>query len=188
VRVLLFTFTLAFSASTLAAGQFPTKPEETFKARAEARAAGGVATTMLTIHVERYTTDNERQAALTALQTGASAALTAALRKTPSIGFVEVGDRRWAIRYARQEATSTGRHIVIVLDQPIFFLGGGEPNARPRDGFDLAAIQFDLDATGIGQGTLAAAARIEAGGPSGVELTDYSKDPISLVTIAKITS
>jgi hypothetical protein len=186
VRLILFTFTLAFSVPTLGAGQIPSKPQETFSARAEAKVAGGVAATILTIHVERYTTDSERHAAVTALETSGSAGLTAALRKTPSTGYVEVGDRRWAIRYARQEPTPKGRQVVIVLDQPMFFLGGGELNPKRREGFELAVIQFEVDESGTGQGTMAAAARLQAGGPAGVELTDYSDEPITLVTVTKI--
>jgi hypothetical protein len=186
VRLILFTFTLAFSIPTLGAGQIPSKPQETFSARAEAKTAGGVAATMLKIHVERYTTDNERHTAVTALETGGSAGLTAALRKTPSSGFVEVGDTRWAIRYARQEPTPKGRQIVVVLDQPLFFLGGEELNPKRRDGFELAVIQFEVDSTGTGQGTMAAAARLRAGGPAGIELTNYSDEPITLVTVTKI--
>jgi hypothetical protein len=188
VRLILFIFTLAFSVPTLVAGQILSNPQETFRARAEAKAAGGVAATTLTIHIERYTTDTERQAAVTALERGQSAGLMAVLRKTPSTGFVEVGDRKWAIRYARQEPTPKGRHIVVVLDQPMFFLGGGELKPKGREGFELAVIEFEVDATGTGQGTMAAAARIRAGGPGGVELTDYSDEPITLVTVTRIAS
>jgi len=172
--------------ATLAAGQIPSNPQEMFSARAEAKEAGGVAATTLKIHVDRYTNDKERRAAVTALERGGSAGLTAALRYTPSNGYVEVGDRRWAIRYARQEPTPTGRHIVIVLDQPMFFLGGGELNPKRREGFDLAVVQFEVDAAGTGQGTMAAAASIRALGPAGVELTDYSDEPITLVNVTKV--
>jgi len=186
VRVLQLTLMLALSVPMLGAGQIPVKPQETFSARVEAGASGEVAATSLTIHVERYTTSNEQHAAMTALQTGGAAGLTAALRMMPSTGYVEVGVRRWAIRYASQEATPTGRHIVIVLDQPMCFRDGQE-NAR-RNWFDVAVIKFDVGATGTGEGTVAAAARIVAGGPAGDELTDDSDERITLVAVTKIDS
>lgn len=188
MRLLLLTLSFALSVPTLGVGQIPSNPSETFSARAEAKAAGGVAATMLRIHVDRYTTDKERHVAVTAFETGGSAGLTAVLRMTPSTGYVEVNDRRWAIRYARQEPTPKGRRIIVVLDQPMFFPGDGELNPRPREGFELAVIQFEVDDRGTGQGTLAAAARVRAGGPAGVELTDCADEPITLVTVTKVGS
>jgi hypothetical protein len=63
-----------------------------------------------------------------------------------------------------------------------------ELNPKAREGFELAVIQFEVDQTGTGQGTMSAAARIQALGPAGVELTDYSDEPITLVTVTKIVS
>jgi hypothetical protein len=143
---------------------------------------------MLTIHVDRYSTDAERDATGTAFDTGGFTGLTAALRKTPANGYVEVADRRWAIRYARQERTPTGRHIVFVIDQPIFFPAGRELNPKRREGFDLAVIQVEVDETGNGQGTLAASARIRVGGQAEVELTGCSDGPIVLATVTRIPS
>jgi hypothetical protein len=149
VRLLLLTFSFALSVPALGVGQIPSKPSETFSARAEAKAAGGVAATMLRIHVDRYTTDKERHVAVTSFETGGSAGLTAVLRMTPSTGYVDVDDRRWAIRYARQEPTPKGRQITVVLDQPMFF-PGGELNPKSRQGFEVAVIQFEMDETGTG--------------------------------------
>jgi hypothetical protein len=188
VRILLLTLSFTLSLPTLSASDIADKPPETFSARAEARVAGGVAATELRIHVDRYTTDKERQVAVRALETGGSAGLTAALRYTPSNGYVEVGDRRWAIRYAWQEPTPKGRQILVVLDQPMLFLPGVELNPKAREGFELAVIQFEVDQTGTGQGTMSAAARIQSFGPAGVELTDDSDEPITLVTVTKIAS
>lgn len=184
---LLLTLSLALSLPTVGFSHTADKPPETFSARAEAKVAGGMAATALKIQIDRYTTDSERQVAASALESGGSAGLTAALRHTPSNGYVEVGDRRWAIRYAWQQPTPEGRQLVIVLDQPVLFLGGGELNPKPREGFELAVIQFDLDETGTGHGSMAAAARIQAGGPSGVQLADYSDQPIELVAVTKVT-
>ena len=188
MRALFFAFSLVVSVPTLGASQIPSKPEETFSARAEANAADGMAATMLRIHVDRYSTDTERDAALTAFEAGGAAGLTTALRKTPATGYVEVGDRRWPIRYARQEPTPNGRRMVFVVDQPMSLPAGREVNASRREGFEHAVIQVELDETGTGQGTMAAAARIRAGGPAGVELTDCSDGPIVLVAVTKIPS
>ena len=188
MRPLLLTLSFALSLATLGFSQIRNKPPETFSASAQARTAGGAAAAVLRIHVDRYTTDDERDAAVKALQTGGSAGLTAALRKSAAIGYVEVGDKKWTIRFARQQQVPKGRQIVAVVDQPMFFVGGGQAAPKTREGFDLAVIQFEVDEIGMGQGTMAAAAQVKPGGPAGVELADYADEPIKLVTVTKVIS
>ena len=188
MRLVLLTITVALLVPSPGLCQVKSKLPEAFTASAEAKTPGLAAAALLKIHIDRYSTDEERAAAVKALQTGGSAALTAALRQSASAGYVEVATKRWTIRYAREEAIPQGRRIVVVVDHPIFFLGGGELNPKPREGFDLALIQFEVDEIGIGQGTMAAAARIEAGGSAGVHLADYSEHPIKLVMVTKVIS
>lgn len=185
MRLLLLTISVALSVSSPGLCQVKSKLPEVFTATAEAKGPPVAAVALLRIQIERYSTDDERDTAVKTLQTGGSAALTAALRRSASAGYVEVGEKRWTIRYAREETTPKGRHVVVVVDQPMFFLGGGELNAKPREGFDLALIQFEVDEIGMGQGTMAAAVRIQAGGPAGIEVADYSNQPITLVIVTK---
>jgi hypothetical protein len=42
-----------------------------------------------------------------------------------------------------------------------------------------------MDDAGVGQGKMAAAAKIKPGGPNGFELDDYADQPISLVNISR---
>ena len=89
------------------------------------------------------------------------------------------------MRWARQEPTSKGRTITIVTESPLYFLGGGNVEARARKGFDVAVIRMDVDAVGLGNGSMAAAARVIPGGPTGVKVDDYSDTPIVLATVRK---
>ena len=164
------------------------KPPETFSANAHVvRPGQGAAATSLNIHVERYSRDEDRDRLLKEFSTGGAAALTAALRKAPAVGYIEVGTKKWAIHFARQQETAKGRTILAVVDQPMFFVGGGDVNAKPREGFDFAVVQFAIDGVGLGSGTLAAAARLKAGtGPAGLELQDYAEEPIKLITVRKL--
>lgn len=174
------------SPMSLAQDKNRNKPPETFSANAHVKDDAAAAATTLRIHIERYASDEERDKALQALKTGGSSALSASLRNAPSYGYIEAGKQKWTIRYARQQSTPKGRTIVAVTDQPIAFIGGAKVNAKPREGYDLALVQFDVDDVGLGSGTMAAAARVKAGGPAGVEVDDYASEPIKLVTVRKL--
>ena len=67
----------------------------------------------------------------------------------------------------------------------MYFVGGGNVNAKPREGYELAVVQFDIDDSGVGQGTMAAAARIKPGGPNGFIIDDYAEQPIKLTSISR---
>jgi len=119
------------------------------------------------------------------LKEGGSAAFGLALRQAPIVGQFEVGSRTFAIRWARQRATDRGRVISLVTDAPVYFVGGGVPGARSREGFDVAVIQLTLDSSGLGEGTMAAAASVKPGDQGGVAVDAYEGDPIKLRSIIR---
>ena len=59
-----------------------------------------------------------------------------------------------------------GRTISLVTERPVYFVGGGKADAKPRAGFELAVVQLNVDEFGLGSGTMAAAARVKASGAS----------------------
>jgi hypothetical protein len=160
---------------------------ETFTANLNvASSTGGAAAGTLRIHIQRYTPDADRTRVEEALKTGGYPAFLDALRKAPQVGTVSVGEREWAIRWARTRPTGEfTRTIVVVTDQPIFFVGGGRVDAKPREGYNVALLQMDVDSVGMGKGSMAAAARVKPGGPTGVQVDDYADAPIKLVTIVR---
>jgi hypothetical protein len=159
---------------------------ETFTANLHVTGAtGGAAAATIQIDIRRYTPEAERTAVETALKTGGYAAFVAALRKAPEVGTVSSGDQKWSIRWAREQPSAQGRRIVVVTDQPIFFVGGGRVDAKPRTGFDVALIEIQIDEVGLGSGTMAAAARVRPGGDAGVQVDDYADKPIKLVTVVR---
>jgi hypothetical protein len=145
----------------------------------------GAMAAAIQIDVKRYTPDAEREAVETALKTGGYAAFLTALRKAPEVGGVTVGQKKWTIRWAREVSTGRGRTLTFVTDQPMFFVGGGAVDAKPRAGFEVALIQLQIDNVGIGDGTMAAAARVKPGGESGVQVEDYAEKPIKITTVTR---
>lgn len=159
---------------------------EVFSATAQAKNASGAGSGTLEVRVSRYTADFDRTTVETALRLGGYPRFLTALRKAPEVGQVVVGGSQpFAIRYAREKVEAGGRTIVVVTDRPVFFLGGGRADAKPRAGYEVAVIKMQLDGSGRGSGTIAAAARVRPDGDGGVLLDDYAEEPIALTNLTR---
>ena len=159
---------------------------ETFSANAQVKGAAGAIAATIQLQIDRYTPEFDRTSVEGGLKGGGYPAFLAALRKAPQVGTVGIGDQKFAIRYAREEKTEKGRTITLVTDKPMFFVGGGSTDAKPRAGYEVGAVQIEVDDVGLGSGTMAAAARIKPGpGGVGVAVDDYADQPIKLVTVSR---
>ena len=63
-------------------------------------------------------------------------------------------------RFTIERATGDGRLLTILADRPLLFVGAGVPGAKPKEGYDFAVIDIEVDAKGNGSGTIAPAAKI----------------------------
>lgn len=164
----------------------PTAPES-FRATAKvANEAGLAGAAFVDVQIDKYTPDAERDALVSTFKSGGLPALVTALRKAPAMGSIKMGTDTVVVRFAREQRSSeTRRTITIVGDHPMLFVGGGAVNAKPREGYDLTVVQIDIDDAGVGQGKMAAAAKIKPGGSNGLELDDYAEQPINLVNISR---
>lgn len=159
---------------------------ESFRANAQATSAGAGVAAAMTFQLDAYTPDADRKRLLAALTSGGSAAFVEALKKEKPVGYLQAGDRKVAIRYAQAQATTKGgRRVVLVTEAPVYFVGGGALDAKPKEGFDVAVVEFEVDTVGIGSGRMAAAARVKSGGATGVQIDDYAQEPIKLVTVTR---
>jgi len=158
---------------------------ESFTANAQFIGSGGAAATTLKIRVERYTPDAEREAVLQALTQGGYPGFVQAVRKAPVVGSVAIGGHSFDIRWARESPIKNGRAIVVVTDKPMFFIGAGSPTAKPREGFEVGVISFEVNDSGMGYGgKMAAAARVKTG-EAGIEIADYGEKLIELKTVMR---
>jgi hypothetical protein len=159
---------------------------ETFSANAQVASGAGAIAATIQIQIQRYSPDFDRKSVESALKGGGYPAFLSALRKAPEVGSVGIGDQKFAIRYAREEKTDKGRTITVVTDKPMFFVGGGRADAKPRAGYEVGAIQMMVDDVGLGSGSMAAAARIKPGPEGvGVQVDDYADAPIKLTTVSR---
>ena len=186
-RSVLLLPALLFLAQASGQAQKQYGAPESFSANIQTSGAqGGAAAATIEINIQRYTPDADRTAVEGALKSGGYAAFLTALRKAPEVGTVTFANDKWPIRWARERPSGKyNRSIVVVTDQPIFFVGGGNVKAKPREGYDVAVIQIEIDNVGLGKGTMTAAARVKPNAETGVEIDDYAEKPIQLVTVSR---
>jgi hypothetical protein len=153
---------------------------ETFTANAKVGDQKAGSAAIVTIQIGAYTDPRDRTTMLEALRLGGYPRLLPVLRQMPDVGTVELNGRKVSIKWARQTPAEKGRTISIVTDRPLFFVGGGAVDAKPRAGFELAFLLLQVDAAGSGTGTMAAAARVKPDGSGGVQIDDYADAPITL--------
>jgi len=163
-----------------------TTAPESFRANGQVTGvAGGVASEM-TFQIDKYTTDADHAAMVKELKGGGHAAFLAALKKAPKIGTLTLGGRATEIHWARTAAVDADhRRVVFVTDKPVYFAGAGAVDAKPTAGYDLAVVEFTIDSVGLGSGTMASAAKVKPGGPTGVDVEDYSGKRITLNTVTR---
>lgn len=164
------------------------KGPETFNANFNVATTEASAAGTATIQIDEYTRDGDRETVLKALKSGGQAEFLKALRAAPRAGTLTVAGKTATIRWARQVPSGTyKRTITIVTDEPVFFAGGALADAKPRAGYDVAVIKFDIDDGGYtaNPGTMAAAANIKLDSAGNVDVGDYASTPIKLTSVSK---
>jgi len=156
-----------WSAATLAQAT-----PETFAATATVKRAGVSATAPVSVTITRYATDAERDAVMAAVKAGGSTAVHRALASTKDAGFIQLGDRRTAIKFAGQRPMPSGRLVTIVTAEPILFIGAGLPEAAPRAGYEVAVAMLELDGGKV-SGELVPAAKIGVDANGALLIEDY---------------
>ena len=172
---------VSFGIERLHRGNAP----ETFHASAQMKGPLGMIGVTMDIHIDRYLSNPDRAGMLAALRSGGAESFSRALKSAPAAGYLEVGDRRWTIRWAHEEERDLGRVIVLATDEPVYFFETGG-HAKSRAGYTAAVIRLDVDVIGTGAGTMYAAAMVrptEDG--SGVKVDDYADQPLQLVMVTK---
>jgi hypothetical protein len=156
----------------------------TFHATATVSAPGKKASVPVTIHVDRFVTDGDREKVVAAVRANDAKATTAALASMPDIGYITVLEKRTPIKYAYARPTGDGRLVTVVTAVPIYFVGGAEKDAKPKTGYDLGLALLVLDARDAGDGELAPAVTVKA--ENGAIVTnDYGREVVRLVNVTR---
>ncbi len=177
--------TTTLLASVLLAANLAAQPANlTFTATATVSAPGKKASVPVTIHIDRFITDADRDTVVAAVKANDQPGTTKALAALPDLGYITLGEKRTPIKYAYARSTGSGRLITVVTAQPIFFIGGSDKNAKPKQGYDLALALLVLDGNDTGDGELAPAVKVKV--DNGAIVTDdYGSEKVRLVKVAK---
>lgn len=165
----------------------PVEASERFTATAAVKGASGSAATVpLTIVVDKFSTDAERESLLKVLKGGGTAARELIARR-PAVGSLQIGTRSTPIKYAYAVSTGDGRLITIVTGSPIVLDGAGRAAPAAKPGFDLGLVLLTLPAAGPGTGDLVPATKIRVEQDNSIVTEDASPDLVKLsnVTVSK---
>ncbi|HEY7440876.1 MAG TPA: hypothetical protein VH702_09960 [Vicinamibacterales bacterium] len=159
---------------------------ETFSATATVKKTGGASVSSpVTITVDRKMSQSEADKLTAAFKTGGVAGLRKALVGVAPTGSVQLGaGAPTPTRLTLERTTGKGRLLTIVTDKPILFLGAGLPDAKPREGYDFAVIDIEVDAKGAGSGMLAPAAKVTLNEGAFV-VQDYGSEAVQLTGVRK---
>jgi len=159
---------------------------ETFTATATMKNAGGGNTTApIEIAIDRFVTDADRDKLAVVLKANDHAKTLQALTAMPDIGTITVRDRKTPIKYAYARTTGGGRLVTVVTAKPIAFVGAEAPNAKSKQGHDLALALLVLDDHGAGTGELALAVNVKVDDKGAIVTDDYSREVIRLTGVAR---
>jgi hypothetical protein len=186
LRLKTVTGVLAWTVLAAASAAHGQAGAETFTATASVKTAGSTAaSTPVTIVVDRKMPQAEADKLVAAFKTGGAAALRKALVGVAPTGSIRLGGGKpTTTRLTIERPTDKGRLLTIVADTPIVFLGAGVPGAKPKEGYDFAVLDLEVDAKGAGSGTLSPAAKVTV--KQGVFVVDdYSGELVRLEGVTK---
>ena len=157
---------------------------EAFTATASVKSDAVTGTAPVSIVIKHWATDAERAKVMKALKSGGTPALKAALAKMRDSGTLGLAKTHGAIKYAYAASTGSGRLVTILTANPLYHLGGGLPDAKPKAGYDVAVVLLVLEADGTGHGELSPAAKIKIDDSGAISVDDYGDAHIWLKGVA----
>ena len=159
---------------------------ETFTATASVKSPSGSGSMPVKIGIDRFVSETDRTTVMNLVKAGNGTATREALAKMASIGFIELGTKRTPVKYAYARSTGSGRLVTVLTAEPIFFVGGSKPDAKPKEGFDLALALLVLDGNDKGDGELAPATKIKVDDKGAIVTEEYGREVVRLTNIAKV--
>lgn len=175
LMVLGFAFTLP--ADALSADRFtfvrPPAPESTVDPKDR-----------LSLDIERWSTDAERDRMVAAIAQNGLEKLLDAFRETPDVGRLRwPGGLQYNVRYAHRIARPDGgSDIVLVVDRPLWLWWESQP---PSTSYPYTVLQLRLDTDGRGEGRASFGVAVSSDKALGVALSDFAKAPAVLTDLRR---
>jgi hypothetical protein len=161
---------------------------ETITALAEV--PGGTAgPAAVTITIDHFATDAERDALVSAVKKGGTPAARQMLRTRDAAGTVEVGTNKAVVKHAFARSVGAGRLITVITGEPIALPGKTEPTAGGDSVYQLGLLLIEVPDSGASGGELlpAASVRVDEQGAIVTE-ADKPTNVVRLRNVAKKTN
>jgi len=183
-RILIGALALAVAAPLLGqSAQMKTPLNLTAFAVNMASARPAAQASIVEIRVDRWSSDQERQALLDTLHAKGADNLLSALQKTPRVGFIRTPDSvAWDLHYARTMVGDDGSiRIILGTDRRLSFW---ELTNRERSvDYPFTIIEIRLDKNGKGEGRMSLATKVTASDQGDIYLENYSVEPVRLQNV-----
>jgi hypothetical protein len=158
---------------------------QTFTATATVKSPGKSASVPITVHIDRYISVADRDKVIAAVKGQQAGEPQKTLAALPDIGYIALGETRTPVKYAYARSTGPGRLLTVVTAKAIYYIGGRDPNAKPKEGYDLALALLVLDANDKGDGEFAPAVKLKVDDKGAIVTQDYGSEVVRLEKIAK---
>jgi len=159
---------------------------ETMTAVANVRtASGGNASAPVTIVIQRFATDADRDALVAAVKKSGTTGARELLAKHSDVGSIQVGTKRTPVKYAYARTTGSGRLLTLATAEPVGFAGSDLPQVAPKAGFDLGLLLLEVNASGSGQGELAPATKVRVDQQNAIVTEGSDAEVVRLSNVVK---
>ena len=173
---------LAFTAAAvvLAGGAMSAAVQYPLTLTLDAVMKSGVTTisSKITVQVDRAMDDTRRTRVSDALKFGGYQNFYNALRGVPSVGSIQTQNGKVDVRYTREDPDGTATRLVLVSDQPLFYLGAD--SSKKKVGFELTVVNLRIEPQGAVTGQLSGAARVRPAPDGGVLLDTWAEELVEL--------
>jgi hypothetical protein len=138
----------------------------------------------LSIEIDRWSNDSERDQLLATLAADGEEKLLNAFRDVGRIGTLQwPGGLDYTVRYARSENRPDGStEVVLVVDRPLWMWWESTPRSTP---YPYTLIQMRLGKDGSGEGRVSLGVPPTSDKTMGAVLSDYTKAPAVLVDVRR---
>jgi hypothetical protein len=161
------------------------KSEVNERYNANAIALGRGLSSNLQVTITRWTTDEERNALLTALVEKGQEEMIKVLQKQKETGFLRLPNTMgYRLYYAYQIRKDNKRRIVLATDRPVTMAEAWR-GGRSED-YAITMVELILDENDTGEGTLGFALKLKFNPETKqLEIENYGTDPVQLKQVRK---
>ena len=175
---------IASTVVLLAGAHLPAQTTITFTALASVKAPGKSGTMPVTIKIDRFISDAERDKLAVVVKGNKSDETLKALAAMPDIGTIQLGETAAVpLKYAYARSTGAGRLVTVVTAKPLLFLPGD--SGKPKAGFDLGLALLVLNESGAGDGELTPAAKVRVDEKGAIVTEGHSAEVVRLLNVAR---